>query len=50
MANKFVNHKDQKGFLNMSKKWGNKGVPRNTLAEGATKTKISDTRTQFRAK
>ena len=46
--NKYVNHKDQKGFLNMAKKWGNKGVPKNQVAEGAKKFKVDDKRTKIK--
>ena len=47
--NVYKSHSDQKGFLQMDKKWGNLGVPKNKLAEGAKKFKIDDKRTKIKA-
>ena len=48
MKNTWKNHRDQKGFCTMKKKWPNMGVPRNKLHEGAKKFKIDDKRTKIK--
>jgi len=46
---KWKSHNDQKGFLGMSKKWGNKGTPKSTIREGAKKFEVPYKRTKIKA-
>ena len=45
---KIVNHKDQKGFLSMGKKWPNLGAAKNTIREGQKKFTVDDKRTKIK--